>query len=235
MLVLDHLSVAFGVVRPIDRLNLTVSAPTHGVIGPNGAGKTTLLNTLNGFITPVAGTMEAFGTRLDTMAVRRRARWGLRRTFQTEQLAEDLSIGGNIAVALDHCPAHRGRGVSEAAELVGLEGLDRPVAELTTVERRLTEIARAVVGEPRLVLMDEPAAGVSGDDRRALVEVLSRIQSETGAWVVIIDHDVELISAVCETTTALDFGSLIATGPTADVLADPAVAEVYLGGLGVGS
>jgi len=226
---ITDLTISFGSIRPIDRLTLGVDSPTHGIIGPNGAGKTTLLNALSGFVAPDGGSIVVFGDDLGGLTPRHRARWGLRRTFQTEQLAEDLTAHDNVAIALDHCGGRESRSVDEACSIVGLSRPDRFVGDLTTIDRRLTEMARAVVGVPRLILMDEPAAGVSGAERRQLVELLAELPDHTGAWLIVIDHDVELISAVCETTTALDFGTLVANGPTADTLADPMVAETYLG------
>lgn len=229
MISITDLTVAFGAVRPIDGLTLNIDSPAHGIIGPNGAGKTTLLNVISGLIVPDSGSIETFGTQLRHLAPRQRAKWGLRRTFQTEQLAEDLSGADNVTIALDHCGGRSSRSEAEACALVGLDRPERLVRDMTTSDRRLTEIARAIVGEPRLVLMDEPAAGVSSAQRDHLVDLLIDLPEKSGAWLVIIDHDVELISAVCETTTALDFGALISSGPTAETLADPAVVETYLG------
>jgi len=234
---IDDLTVSFGAVRPLDGLSLKIDAPTHGIIGPNGAGKTTLLNAFSGFAGSVTGRITVFGEDITTMSPRQRARWGLRRTFQTVQLAEDLSARDNIVVAVDHCPhrfGHKHDAADSVSELVGLTNIGRMASDLSTYERRLCEIARALAGQPRLILMDEPAAGVSGAERGQLTDILLGLADAVGAWVILIDHDVELISAVCRTTTAIDFGSHVATGPTADVLADPKVAEAYLG-VGAGS
>lgn len=228
MIDIENLTIEFGTVRPINALTLRIESPRHGIIGPNGAGKTTLLNAMSGFVRPLEGTISAFDADIGAMSPRARARWGLRRTFQTEQLAEDLSAWDNIAIARDHCGG-AGRTVGEACELVGLTAPRRPARSLPTIDRRLTELARAVVGAPRIILMDEPAAGVAGADRDRFTSLLAAIPEHTGAWLMIIDHDIELIAAVCDTTTALDFGSIVASGPTADTLADPSVAEVYLG------
>ena len=232
MIELRDLTVRFGAVCPLDGLGLEIEAPTHGIIGPNGAGKTTLLNAFSGFAGEVTGSITAFGRELTAMSPRHRARWGLRRTFQTVQLADDLSAFDNIMISVDHCPhefGHKHDAVHAVCDLVGLENWSTTAGLLTTYERRLTEIARALVGHPRLVLMDEPAAGISGSERELLTDLLCRLHDEIGAWLLLIDHDVELIQTVCETTTALDFGAHVATGPTADVLADPNVAEAYLG------
>jgi len=219
-------------VRPLDELSLTIAAPTHGIIGPNGAGKTTLLNAFSGFAGSISGRITVFGEDITAMSPRRRAIWGVRRTFQTVQLADDLSARDNIVISVDHCPhgfGHKHDAADAVCELVGLDDPNRLASELSTYERRLTEIARALAGKPRLVLMDEPAAGVSSSERTLLSELLRNLAESTGAWLILIDHDVELISAVCETATALDFGAHVASGPTADVLADPLVAEAYLG------
>lgn len=232
MIELRDLSVAFGAVRPIDGLNLTIDASPHGIIGPNGAGKTTLLNALSGFVGDVRGQITAFGDDLSTMPARDRARWGLRRTFQTVQVADDLSALDNVVVAVDHCPhefGHKHEAAHAACELVGLDDPHRTTGALSTYERRLCEIARAVVGHPRVVLMDEPAAGVGSSERESLTDLLCGFEDRTGAWLILIDHDVELIQTVCETATALDFGVHVATGPTGEVLTDPKVVKAYLG------
>ncbi len=232
MIEIRDLGVSYGGVRPLDGLNVTIEMPTHGIIGPNGAGKTTLLNALSGFVAGADGQVVAFGDDLTAMNARARAKWGLRRTFQTVQLADDLSALDNIVVTVDHCRhefGHKHDAARAACELVGLGDPRRMTGSLSTYERRLCEIARALVGHPRVVLMDEPAAGISSAERRSLTELLVAMEERTGAWLILIDHDVELIQEVCAGTTALDFGAHVATGPTADVLTDPKVVKAYLG------
>jgi ABC-type branched-subunit amino acid transport system ATPase component len=163
----------------------------------------------------------------------RRARWGLRRTFQTEQAIESLSVFDNVALVHEHSRgqrASRRQDVLEALEFVGVNAPPRKkVGMLGAGQRRLLEIARAVVGRPRLVLLDEPAAGLPDEETEHLGHVISRIPEQFGALVVLVDHDMSLVSACCATTAVLDFGKLIASGPTPDVLRNEHVIRAYLG------
>ncbi|MEA2454865.1 MAG: branched-chain amino acid transport system ATP-binding protein [Thermoleophilaceae bacterium] len=215
-------------------MSLTFQSGTNGLIGPNGAGKTTFFNVLSGFVDPSEGSVHAFGEDLLAMPHYRRARWGVRRTFQTEQAIEELSVAGNVALAHEHSKlgdrASRLQDVLGAIEFVGLDiDPDVKVGTLGARERRLVEVARAVVGRPKLVLLDEPGAGLPDEETEHLGRVIQRIPEHMGGLVILVDHDMSLVSACCETTAVLDFGRLIATGPTADVLRDEAVMKAYLG------
>jgi ABC-type branched-subunit amino acid transport system ATPase component len=163
----------------------------------------------------------------------RRARWGVRRTFQTEQAIANLSVHENVLLVHEHtggARATRRQDVEAAIAFVGLEReADRQVGTLGAAQRRLVEVARAVVGAPRLVLLDEPAAGLPDEETEFLAGVIKRIPAETGALVVLVDHDMSLVSACCQTTAVLDFGRLIASGPTAEVLRNEQVIRAYLG------
>jgi branched-chain amino acid transport system ATP-binding protein len=229
----DGLTVRFGGVTSLDGMSVTFERGTCGLIGPNGAGKTTFFNVLSGFVRPAGGTVRAFGEDLLSMAHFRRARWGVRRTFQTEQAIEGLSVFDNVALVHEHSrlPGRaRRRDVFGAISFAGLAA--DPSARVHTLaagERRLVEVARAVVGRPKLVLLDEPAAGLPDEETRHLGEVVRRIPEYTGALTILVDHDMSLVSACCETTAVLDFGKLIAVGPTAEVLRDDHVIRAYLG------
>jgi ABC-type branched-subunit amino acid transport system ATPase component len=227
------LTVRFSGVTPIDDMSVSFPGGTCGLIGPNGAGKTTFFNVLSGFVKPAKGTIRAFGEDLLKMADYRRARWGLRRTFQTEQAIEQLSVFDNVAMIYEHSGvkgAGRRAEVQAALDFVGLETPAKTrVGGLGARERRLVEVARAVVGSPRVVLLDEPAAGLPAEETEHLSRVIKAIPGQFGALVVLVDHDMSLVRACCETTAVLDFGKLIASGPTNDVLHDELVIRAYLG------
>ena len=233
MIEVDSLTVRFGGVTPIDDMTVSFAGGTCGLIGPNGAGKTTFFNVMSGFVSPAQGTVRAFGEELLRMADFRRARWGLRRTFQTEQAIARLSVFENVAMIHEHSGGKRSQRqpeVQAALSFVGLEPLARQkVGGLSAGARRLVELARAVVGNPRIVLLDEPGAGLPDEETEHLSQVIKAIPERFGALVVLVDHDMSLVSACCETTAVLDFGRLIASGPTAEVLRNPHVINAYLG------
>jgi branched-chain amino acid transport system ATP-binding protein len=230
---IEGLTVRFGGVTPIDAMSVVFPGGTCGLIGPNGAGKTTFFNVLSGFVRPAAGSIEAFGEDLLKLADYRRARWGLRRTFQTEQAIEELSVFDNVAMIHEHSGAKRATRRAEVLDAIEFVGLDvspaRKVGGLGAGQRRLIEVARAVVGKPRVVLLDEPGAGLPDEETDHLGKVIREIPGQIGALVILVDHDMSLVSACCETTAVLDFGKLIASGPTAEVLRDVHVMRAYLG------
>jgi ABC-type branched-subunit amino acid transport system ATPase component len=233
MIEVSDLTVRFGGVTPLDHMSVTFERGTCGLIGPNGAGKTTFFNVLSGFVKPASGSVRAFGEDLLAMASYRRARWGVRRTFQTEQAIEELSVYDNVAMIHEQSKAtarSRRADVLGAIKSVKLEGdPNAKVGTLGAAERRLVEVARAVVGRPKLVLLDEPAAGLPDQETAVLGDVIRTIPKQIGALVILVDHDMSLVSACCELTAVLDFGKLIASGPTAEVLRDEQVMRAYLG------
>jgi branched-chain amino acid transport system ATP-binding protein len=231
---IKDLTVRFGGVTPLDHMTITFGEGTNGLIGPNGAGKTTFFNVLSGFVRPAEGSVTAFGENLLTMAHFRRARWGVRRTFQTEQAIEELSIYDNVAMVDEHSAKQRTgdrrEAVLSAMDFVGLTAKPQTkVGTLGAGERRLVELARAVVGRPRVILLDEPAAGLPDEESQRTSQVIQKIPEELGALVILVDHDMSLVSACCSTTAVLDFGKLIASGDTADVLRNDEVKKAYLG------
>jgi ABC-type branched-subunit amino acid transport system ATPase component len=167
------------------------------------------------------------------MAHFRRARWGVRRTFQTEQAIEELSVFDNVAMVHEHSKLGAATRKGDVLDAIGFVGLDADpdarIRTLTAGQRRLVEVARAVVGRPRLVLLDEPAAGLPDEETSHLADVIRGIPEHTGALTILVDHDMSLVSACCTTTAVLDFGKLIASGPTAAVLRDDDVIRAYLG------
>jgi ABC-type branched-subunit amino acid transport system ATPase component len=229
----DGLTVHFGGVTPIDEMTVVFPGGTCGLIGPNGAGKTTFFNVLSGFVAPAAGAVRAFGEDLLEMADFRRARWGLRRTFQQEQAIRSLSVFDNVAMVHDHSGGTRASRRQDVLDALAFVDLEVPPREKAGVlgarERRLLEIARATVGKPRVVLLDEPAAGLPDEETAHLAQVIASIPERFGALVILVDHDMSLVSACCETTAVLDFGKLLASGPTAEVLRNEHVIRAYLG------
>jgi ABC-type branched-subunit amino acid transport system ATPase component len=233
MIEIENLTVRFGGVRGLNELTATLDVPITALVGPNGAGKTTLLNVLSGFVHPTTGKVRVDGQEILRLAPYRRAGFGIRRTFQTEQVVENLSVWDHAAAILDNVP-YGGRSRDEliraALDFVGLTPqADALGRELTAHDRRMVEIARAVAGVPRLIMMDEPGAGLSESESEHLRQVILGIPAFCGAQVLLVDHDVDLVSATCAATLVLDFGSKIAYGPTQQVLNDPAVRAAYLG------
>ena len=231
MIEVKDLTVRYGGVASLDGMSLTFDRGVCGLIGPNGAGKTTFFNVLSGFVRPASGTVNAFGDNLLRMAHYRRARWGVRRTFQTEQAISDLTVYDNVAMIHSRLRgAARREDVLNSIAFVG-GGISpwAKVGSLTAGQRRLVEVARAVTGKPRLILLDEPAAGLPDAETAHLTSVIRAIPEQTGALTILVDHDMALVSAVCATAAVLDFGKLIASGPTAAVLRDEHVMRAYLG------
>jgi branched-chain amino acid transport system ATP-binding protein len=233
MIEIDDISVAFGGVRALSNVSATLRDPIVGIIGPNGAGKTTLLNVFSGFVAAASGSIRAFGADVLAMAPHQRARWGLRRSFQTEQVVDDLSVADNVRVMLDslrYSTTDKTRDIAKALDYVRLGGKRHEMAQgLNAFERRMVELAKTFVGGPKLVLLDEPGAGLRAHEVAALREIIVGINKTFGATTLLIDHDVELIAATCVSTLVLDFGEVIAFGPTADVLRDSRVKAAYLG------
>ena len=234
MIEIANLTVRFGGIKPIDQLSARLDAPVSGLIGPNGAGKTTLLNVLSGFVRPQEGSILLAGAPLLPLSPLARVQAGLRRSFQTEQVVEDLSTWDNLAAIADNVVPAAGRRAAIAAALAFV-GLSRRAhhagRELNLFERRLVELGKCLVGRPKLILLDEPAAGLTDEEGARLRDLVLRIPAETGARVVVIDHDVELIRAMCSQTLVLDYGKRLALGPTDAVLEDEAVRRAYLGEL----
>ena len=233
MIEIENLVVKFGGVSAISSLTATLEAPVTGLIGPNGAGKTTLLNVLSGFVRPQRGTVKVDGTDILHIPTHKRSAFGIRRTFQTEQVVLNLSVWDNVAAILDHVPhgpQSRDDIIRATLDYVGLANRpNRLGGELSANDRRMVEIARGAVGSPRLIMMDEPGAGLSETEADHLRRVIAGIPAHCGAQVLLVDHDVDLIADMCTATLVLDFGVKIAYGPTQDVLKDPSVRAAYLG------
>jgi ABC-type branched-subunit amino acid transport system ATPase component len=227
------LTVRFGGVVSLDDMEVSFPGGICGLIGPNGAGKTTFFNVMSGFVTPAAGRIDCDGVDLLAMADFERARWGLRRTFQTEQAIEGMSVYENVLTVQEHT----GKGgasarvaVEKALEFAHLSDVaGSTVRTLPAKERRFIEVARAVVGSPKVVMLDEPAAGLPDEESTELTQIIKGIPDHSGAMVILVDHDMTLVQNVCTWTAVLDFGRLLASGPTAEVLRNPDVLAAYLG------
>lgn len=233
MIRLEDVTIRFGGLVALDAVSAAFTAPVAGIIGPNGAGKTTVMNIVSGFLTATSGRVQVDGEDFLKLPPHRRAQRGLRRSFQKEQIADDLTVLENVLVQTDWSLTGAAAKRAEAMAMLSAVGLadraQKPGGALTGFERRLTDVARCLAGSPRLVMFDEPAGGLSVDETRTLGDLILRIHGLTGAQTLVIDHDVELINRICAETLVLDFGRRIAFGPTADVLADPKVKAAYLG------
>ncbi|MGC1354410.1 MAG: ATP-binding cassette domain-containing protein [Xanthobacteraceae bacterium] len=233
MIKIDALTVQFGGIKPLDALEAQFGAAICGLIGPNGAGKTTLLNVLSGFVRPIEGTILLNDAVLLGLSPQRRVSLGLRRTFQQELVVDELTAMENVQAIADHVSADHAsarREVAAALDFVGLTARRNVLGrQLNLFDRRMVEIAKTLIGRPKVILMDEPGAGLNESETEQLRRLLVQIPSTFDTQLVLIDHDADLIASVCVETLVLDFGKRMAMGPTRAVLDDPVVRRAYLG------
>jgi branched-chain amino acid transport system permease protein len=222
------LRVTYGSVVALDAVSFTVPhRSVTALIGPNGAGKSTLVDAVTGFIERAEGSVRVAGRSLDGCDARKRARSGIRRTFQQGATIPELSIAGYLSLAAQR---HLTRAeIEEVAGFFGLGSPDSPISLIDVGTRRVVEVAGTVVARPEVVLLDEPAAGLPSTESLALAHRVAAIPGRFGCTVVVIEHDLEFVRAACQQIVALDFGKVIARGDCSTVLTSPAVVEAYIG------
>jgi branched-chain amino acid transport system permease protein len=220
--------VRFGSVTALDAVDLEVAAGTvHALIGPNGAGKSTLVDAVTGFIADYDGEIFLGDARIDRLSATRRARAGIRRTFQQGLAIPTLTVQRYIELS-----AHRRLGRGEVADLMAfLDGPPpgRTLADVEVGTRRIVEVAAGLAARPRILLLDEPGAGLATEESLLLGARMLEIPQRFGCSVLLIDHDMELVKTACSAITVLDFGRVIASGEAEDVFAHTAVIDAYLG------
>jgi branched-chain amino acid transport system ATP-binding protein/branched-chain amino acid transport system permease protein len=238
LLKLEGLQKFFGGLRAVDGIDLEVGRGTvHALIGPNGSGKTTMLNVVNGIYKPTGGRIIIDGHDVSQKAPHERAGHGLGRTFQNIRLFAAMSALENVIVGAQRTnnPIEPGRAAlrtraMSALQFVGLaDKADAIVRSLPYGHQRLVEIARALAGHPKLLLLDEPAAGLNQTEKMELVDLLKKLRSGHGLTIFLIDHDMGLVEKVSDKITVLNFGKKIAEGSPQDVLRHPEVIAAYLG------
>ncbi|MDE0608036.1 MAG: ATP-binding cassette domain-containing protein [Acidimicrobiaceae bacterium] len=223
---ITNLSVSYGAVRALENVSLTVPAGRIvGLIGPNGAGKSTLVDAASGFLGDHEGRVVLDGRNITALPPRKRARLGLRRTFQQGHTPRDLTVGGYLDLARSGSELS----VDEVIDWFSLPAAPTPIAALDVGSRRILEVSGAVMSQPRIALLDEPAAGLAGHDRERFIDALSHVPVSLGVSVLLIEHDLDVVASLCDTAVVLDFGRVITEGAPAEVLAHPDVVDAYLG------
>jgi ABC-type branched-subunit amino acid transport system ATPase component/branched-subunit amino acid ABC-type transport system permease component len=243
-LAVSDVSVRFGVTQVLKDVSLQVRPGSIvGLIGPNGAGKTTLIDVITGYVTPISGTVT-LNENAVARAAHARARSGIARSYQSLELFDDMTVRENLRVASEGArwwhyatdPFYPGRarttpGMAQAIDIFDLHDvLDQRPSELPYGQRRLVAIARAVAAEPSVLLLDEPAAGLSETERAELGQLVRHLARDRGIAILLIEHDVELVMSLCEEVIALNFGEVIARGRPEEMRNNEAVVTSYLGG-----
>lgn len=249
MLDVQNLSISFGGLRAVDDFHITINKGClYGLIGPNGAGKTTVFNLLTGVYKPNEGIITLDGKNITGLKTIEINHEGIARTFQNIRLFKDLSVIDNVKVGLhNHLKYNTVAGIfrlpsyfkvekemaAQALELLKVFGLDEDADTLASNlpygKQRKLEIARALATKPKLLLLDEPAAGMNPNETQELMDTIRFVRDNFDMTILLIEHDMKLVSGICEELTVLNFGRVLCQGKTSEVLNNPEVIKAYLG------
>ena len=249
MLDVKNLSISFGGLKAVDDFSITIEkGQLYGLIGPNGAGKTTIFNLLTGVYKPDGGRILLDGKDITGHKAIQINQAGIARTFQNIRLFKELSVLDNVKVGLhNHHKYSTLSGIlrlpsyykvekemdERAMELLKVFDLDKEfdykASNIPYGKQRKLEIARALATEPKLLLLDEPAAGMNPNETAELMKTIRFVRDHFDMTVLLIEHDMKLVSGICERLTVLNFGHMLAEGPTSEVLSNPEVIKAYLG------